>query len=344
ITREKIHALVNSPGPSYLFVPQAIAAEQNKIPYLAGFGPVEAWAPTRNAASPKWNYIWGFGFALVTPAPPGDFRAGKPGYTLADAWGGFMGEFGPRTNKKMAMFAADDQDGRGWFAGNPPVLKKMGYDVIGTDKKLGLFPGGTTYFAPMIKQWKANNCEILWGMAPGPDFGTMWREARTMGWVPKIAMVAKAPLFFEEVSAWGGDLPMGVGTERWWDTAYPAESCPGIGGTTPQSLFERWYKKTGKALNQGIGWGYVPIQVLANAIERAGTLDATAISKAIGETDMLTISHRVVFTKEDHHCRLPLTFGQWMKVDKPWKWECPIVVSNHEFLKPTAQAVFPIPK
>ena len=109
-------------------------------------------------------------------------------------------------------------------------------------------------------------------------------------------------------------------------------------------MFERWYKKTGKALNQGIGWGYVPIQVLADAIERAGTLDAAAINKAIGETDMLTISHRVVFTKQEHHCRLPLTFGQWMKVDKPWKWECPIVSSNHEFLKPTAQPVFPIPK
>ena len=37
------------------------------------------------------------------------------------------------------------------------------------------------------------------------------------------------------------------------------------------------------------------------------------------------------------------TYGQWMKVDKPWVWECEIVYSRHDFIPTTAEAIFPIP-
>lgn len=343
IVHDKVHILVNSPGPTVLLAPIAMRAERYQIPYVAGFGPLESWYARRMADEPPWQYVWGFGFALGTPAPAGDFRHGKPGYTIADTWGAFMDTFGEQTNKKIAVFATDDPDGRGWFSANIPALEKMGYEVIGKEKELGMVPVGTTDFSSVIAEWKKNNAEVMWGMASGADFGTMWRQAHTMGYVPKMVMIAKAPLFYEEVSAWGGDLPMGVGVERWWDPAYPGEFFPGIGDTTPKTLFERWYKETGQALNQGIGWGYVPMQVVFDAIERAGTLEGAALNKAIAETDMMSISGRIVFTPEEHHCRLPLTFGQWRKTDKPWVWECPITVSKHDFIKPTAEPIFPIP-
>jgi len=339
ILRDKVHLLVNSPGPATLFNPQAAVSTRHKIPYLAGFGPVEPWQGARQEASPPWEYTWGFGFAIAKPPPPDDFRYGKPGYTIMDTWFEFMDMFGDQTNKKVAVFASDDADGRGWYATFPGELEKRGYDVVGEERMLGMSPIGTTDFSAMIKEWKDNNCEVMWGNHTPPDFGTMWRQCHTMGYRPKMCLVAKAPLFFEDVSAWGGELPQGVAVERWWDPAYPADVCPGIGDRTAKMLFEEW----GKPLNQGIGWGYVPMQILFDAIERAGTLDGDAVNKAIGETDMMTISHRAVFTEEEHHCRLPLTFGQWMKVDKPWVWECPIVLSVHDWVKATDKPVFPLP-
>jgi len=295
------------------------------------------------SVTPPWEYTWGFGFCLGTPPPPGDFRYGKPGYILAEEWFAFLKEFGEQTNKTVGIFASDDADGIGWYGAFPPILEGEGYNVIGEEKKLGLFPIGTTDFSANIKEWKDNNCEILVGNCPGPDFGVMWRQCYTMNYVPKICIAERAALFYEDVSAWGGDLPLGVAVQHLWDPGYPPEHFPGIGDTTAETLFERWVKETGKPFNWGIGWGYFPMQVLFNTIERAGTLDGPTLNQAIGETDMLTITGRAVFTKEEQHCRLPMTYGQWMKTDKPAVWERLIVFSELDFLPATAEPIFPIP-
>jgi len=344
ILRDKVHLLMNSPGPATMFNPQSIVAEKNKIPYIAGEGPLEPWQAARMSADPPWQYTWGFGFAIGTPPPPGDFRAGKAGYSVADTWFDLLKLFGDQTNRKMALFATDEADGRGWYANFPGALKKAGFEVFGHDKNLGLVKVGTTNYSALIREWKRNKCEILVGNSTAPDFATMWRQARSMGWVPKIALIGRATLFYEDIAALGGDLPQGLGAERLWCPEYPPDLFPGISGRTPMSLYEAWHKETKKPLNQGIGWGYFPMQVAFKAIETAGTLEGPAINKAMGGIDMPTISGRAVFTKEEQHCRLPLTYSQWMKTDKPWKWDNPVVFSKHDFMKPTAEPIFPIPR
>jgi hypothetical protein len=58
---------------------------------------------------------------------------------------------------------------------------------------------------------------------------------------------------------------------------------------------------------------------------------------------MMTISHRIVFDPETQFSRNPLVFGQWVKTDKPHKWELPIVLSKHDFIPVGAKPVFPMP-
>ena len=344
ILRDKVHLLMNSPGPATMFNPQSIAAERNKIPYIAGEGPLEPWQAARMSADPPWQYTWGFGFAIGKPAPEGDFRHGKKGYSVVDTWFDLLALFRDKTNEKIALFATDEADGRGWYMNFPKALESIGFDVVGEEKELGLVKVGTTDFSSLIREWKRNKCEILVGNSTAPDFATMWRQARAMGFIPKIAMIGRATLFYEDIAALGGDLPLGLGAEILWRQDYPADRFPGIGGRTPMSLFEAWKEQTGKPLNQGIGWGYFPMQVAFEAIRIAGSLEGPAISKAIGEVDIPTISGRAVFTKEEQHCRLPLTYGQWMKTDKPEKWENPIIFSKHDFIKIMAKPIFPIPR
>ena len=160
-----------------------------------------------------------------------------------------------------------------------------------------------------------------------------------MGYRPKIAIPARAALYYEDISAWGGDLPWGVATEIWWDPSYPYK---GIGDTTPASLYERWYKETGRPLNRGIGAAYDVTQILLDAIERAGTLDKEEINKAMAATDGVFINEYTKFT-DTHDSPTPITFGQWLKTDKPWVWECPVVYSQHPQLKPTSEPIFPLP-
>jgi len=92
-----------------------------------------------------------------------------------------------------------------------------------------------------------------------------------------------------------------------------------------------------------MGWTYADTQVLFDAIERAGTLDADAVNKAIGETDLMTVTHRVVFEEGVQHSRAPLALVQWQKTDGPEIWWNPVVVSEHDFIPEQSQLLFPIP-
>jgi ABC-type branched-subunit amino acid transport system substrate-binding protein len=273
------------------------------------------------------------------PAPQGDFRA-KPGYTVMDTWTAMLDLYGGKTNKKVGLICSDEPDGRGWYTLFGPAIKKLGYNVTGLDKNLGLLPLETTDFSSVIKQYKDAKVEILWGNCPGPFFGAFWKQATTLGFQPKMVSIGRAALFYTDIAAWGGDLPWGIGTEIWWDPSF--KDSPGIGGTTPKSLAEKWVTETKQPLNPGIGPGYTSVQVLADAIQRAGTLEAEKVNAALAQTDLLTIRNRVKFD-ENHFSRGPLMFGQWFKTDKPEKWELKVVFSKHDFVPATGEPIFPKP-
>jgi ABC-type branched-subunit amino acid transport system substrate-binding protein len=341
IVSDKVNFLAYGDEPPPMNAAISNIADRYKVPYICTTGPLEPWLAMRQEVEGNWEYTWATGlFALGMPAPEGDFRANKPGYTIADTWKGMMDLFGAQTNKKAAVFASDDPDGVGWYGAFPGMLKDWGYEPVGIDKKLGLIPMETTDFSSVITEWKNNNCEIIWGNAPAPFVGTLLKQCAALGFKPKMVSIGRAPLFYEDVSAWGGDLPLGIGVEIWWDPSFG--DSPGIGGTTPQSLAERWTKETGKQLNRNIGPGYSIIQVIIDAIERAGSIDGEKVNAALAQTDLKTIRHRVKF-EGNHFSRGPLVYGQWQKVDKPWVWECPVIFSKHDFIKATASPIFPIP-
>ena len=56
----------------------------------------------------------------------------------------------------------------------------------------------------------------------------------------------------------------------------------------------------------------------------------------------MTVYHRIKFDSENFS-RVPVGFGQWVKTDKAYKWDNPVIISYHDFLPPMAEMVFPIP-
>ena len=341
IVQDKVNFIVSGDEPPPMHPSVSLVAEKYKVPYVTSVGPIEPWQAMRQESATKWQYTWATGvFAINSPAQGDDFRTGKSGYTIMDTWTAMLDLYGNQTNKKIGIIASDDPDGRGWYMLFAPALKKLGYTVVGIDKNMGLMPLETTDFSSAIKEWKDAGVEILWGNCPGPFFGAAWKQANTLGFKPKIVSIGRGALYYEDISAWGGDLPWGVGTEIWWDPS--TKDAPGIGGTTPQSLAERWIKETKQPLNPAIGPGYRAIQVLAGAIEKAATLDAEKVNAALAKTDMPTIGHRVKFD-ENHFNRGPIVFGQWFKTDKPQKWELKVVFSKHDFIPATVKPLFPRP-
>jgi branched-chain amino acid transport system substrate-binding protein len=337
ILQQKVDFLL-SVGPSDFNPPMATVAERNKVPFLGGPGPFEAWKSNKDSGN--WQYSWACSFAIATPAPTGDFRADKPGYTLFNAWEGALKSFGDQTNKKIALFASDDPDGRAWYQAFAPQASTINFVTYKSDQQFGLVPTETTDFSTLINEFKANDCQLLWSNAPGPFFGSFWKQANALGYLPKQVFATRSGLFYSDVKAWGGNLANGVCNEMFWHPSMVGVK--GIGDTTAQSLDERWRTATGEPTNQCVGWLYTSAQVLADSIQRAGTLDHAKINDAISKTDLLTIDGRVVFDV-DHYSRIPVAFGQWQKTDKPYVWENAVVFSENEYLKKNADLIFPIP-
>lgn len=338
ILNDKVQFMVNGIDPPHIRSGAATKCEQYNIPHVTGNGPYEAWMTLKKEAAKPWNHTWSISFAIETPAPAGDYRNGKPGFTMADAYLKALSDIAS-TNKKIAAFATDEPDGRPWYKSITGLMKSKGFDVYKVDKEFGLVPLETTDFSTLIKEWKDANCESLWANCPGPIFGNMWKQAIAMGYRPKDAFATRAAVFYDDVMSWGGDLAHGVSNEMFWNPGI--KNSTGIGGTTPQSLADRYVKDTKLGYSQNLGFGYAAVQVLADAIKRAGSVDAAKVNAALKTTDLGTIYSRVAFDK-DNYSRVPVAFGQWIRVDKPYKYENPVVLSVNPDLPATAQWEFPI--
>ncbi|MEM1514940.1 MAG: ABC transporter substrate-binding protein [Candidatus Bathyarchaeia archaeon] len=330
ILKDGVHALV-AWEPT---IPVYLVAEKYHIPAVGTtpFEPFWAHGP--------YSYSWNFAVSIAAELYPRQL-----GYTVREAFFKYTDMFANQTNRVVAVLACADPDGEGWYRTFGSMLIEAGYYPL-IENDLGLFPPGTTDFSSIIMEWKAAGAEILWGNLPGPYFGIALRQMKELGFKPKIIAVGRAALFYEDVSAWGGNLPYGVGSEVWWSPYYPPERFPGIGGTTPMSLYERWVEETGMPLNRAIGVAYAHIQILADAIERAGSLDPEKINAALAETYLETIAGHVDFRDirgEYHTCPLPTTFGQWVPVEGWPYWEQKIVFSELDFIPVEHDPVFPKP-
>ena len=134
----------------------------------------------------------------------------------------------------------------------------------------------------------------------------------------------------------------GVGCEQYWSPSYDPKVCPGIGSTTPQSLYERWAAAKNQPVNQATGRGYADAQTLFDAIQRAGTLNKDSVNAALAKADLATVGGRAVFDQTGFN-GYALSWGQWFKTDKSYKWEWQTVVSSQNFIPTTAKPLFPIP-
>ncbi len=338
VLNDKVDLLCMGGEPPTTTSSASNVADKYKIPFVSCCGPWEPWKAMKDAAPGHWDWTFACGtFAIASPAEEGDFR-GVPGYTVFDAWASQLKMFGDQTNKKMAVFASDDPDGIGWYGVFPSIVPDLGYDVVGLDKKLGLAPMETTDFSSIINEWKAEDCQIVWGNAPAPFIATLWKQCRQLGFKPKIATLGRGSLFLEDVQAWGGNLPLGVGTEIYWHPAW--EDSPGIGGETPQSIHDRWHEDTGRGINSGMADGYRTMQVIIDSIERAGTVtDKAKLRDALWATDLPTVIHRVKGNSANFS-RGALVYGQWQGSDGNWTLE--VVHSYVDFVKPTADPIFPL--
>ena len=122
-------------------------------------------------------------------------------------------------------------------------------------------------------------------MPTTPDGIAIVKQIAELGWKPKFTMLVRAPdaaTWGEATAAAGDFVTMFAG----WHNGEKFEGVAAI-NAKHQADFER-------PADILVGPAYACVQILADAIERAGTLDRDAVRDAIADTDLMTVMGPVV--------------------------------------------------
>lgn len=175
----------------------------------------------------------------------------------------------------------------GWFNEN-------GWEVVGKDA----YPTGSTDFSSSLTKASEGGAQVLVPIFDMPESGILLKQARTMQ-LPALVAGFISPAAPE--NAWDvfeGELDGMI--------TFSVEVGPLPVQAVPKSVefHENYGKKYGEELqNKLSGHGPAPaydsVYILANAIERAGTLDPDALVTALEATDLEGAVGRIKFG-EDH--------------------------------------------
>jgi branched-chain amino acid transport system substrate-binding protein len=141
-------------------------------------------------------------------------------------------------------------------------------------------------FSPLIIAAKNAGAEMLFTSPVTPDGMIMMRQMKELDYNPKLIVLIRAA----DDLAWGkamGSVGDSVILMSFWHNAL---KFPGV-----SQLNSAHQSKFGRPADIQTGPAYASIQILASAIEKAGTLDTTKIRDAVAASDLMTVTGRIRF-------------------------------------------------
>jgi branched-chain amino acid transport system substrate-binding protein len=159
-----------------------------------------------------------------------------------------------------------------------------GYEVVLHEE----YTPGSDDFTDIILRAQAADVQALLSLPTPPDGFTIYKQMGELAWKPAFSLVVRAA----DVPTWNdlGDAGNGVFLSTGWHPAL------GYAGTDPVN--DRHIEEEGRPADPIVGGAYSLVQILADAIERAGILDTEAVRDAIAATDMETVVGPITFRED----------------------------------------------
>ena len=224
-----------------------------------------------------------------------------------------------------SLVAAHHQDLHGieYASGVVPALAGGGVDVL----MYKSFPLGSKDLSPLLKEMKAANPDAAFFFCYPDEVILLVKQSIEVGFNPKLFYctigVAHTPvkdIFGDKVmegvmgaGAWNPKVPY-PGAKEFWDRMV---AFVGKGNTD-------WY---------GNAWCYSTVQIMEQAIEKAGTLDRKKVRDVIANSTFPTVIGPVRFENQ-FNVQSPGEVGQWQK------GEFEVVAAKE---KRTAEPIYPKP-
>lgn len=247
-------------------------AERNGIPYLG--------AATSTQALHEQGYQYFF-----SPFPKSPDMAG----TVFEMLNGLIPE-GERP-LRVGIF----QEATDWGEELGPLFaqeaENHGYEVVLHET----YAPGTADYTDLILAGQAAEVEALLSLPTPPDGFALYQQMGELGWKPPFNLVIRAA----DVPTWNdlGEAGEGVVLSTPW---HPGLDLPGT-----EAVNERHIEDVDRPADPVVGSAYALVEILADAIERAGTLDHDAVRDAIAATDGLSTIIGPIAFREDGTAPVP---------------------------------------
>jgi len=159
-----------------------------------------------------------------------------------------------------------------------------GYEVVLHEK----YAPGSEDFTDIILAAQAADVEALFSLPTPPDGFNIYKQMGELGWKPPFSLVVRAA----DVPTWNdlGDAGDGAMLSAGWHWALGFEGIDAIN--------ERHIAEEGRPADPIVGGSYALVQIVVDAIGRAGTLDHQALRDAIAATDMDTVVGPITFRED----------------------------------------------
>lgn len=166
-----------------------------------------------------------------------------------------------------------------------------GYEVVLHET----YAPGSSDFTDIILRAQAADVQALLSLPTPPDGFAIYQQMGELGWKPPFNLVVRAA----DVPTWNdlGEAGEGVVLSTPWH--------PGLGFPGTEEVNARHLDEEGRPADPVVGSAYALVEILADAIERAGSLDHEAVRDAIAGTDGLSTIIGPITFREDGTAPVP---------------------------------------
>lgn len=285
-------------------------AAQGVVAYLGGFGSDLHAAAASIGDKNKIPYL-GVAFALYSihqqgfrylfsPFPKSPDIA-KETFVMLDA-----SIPAAQRPKKVALFLERTDWGKEMGALWEGRAKDHGYQVV---TKPEYAPGSKDFSDPILKA-KSAGAEAVFALPSPPDGMTIFKQMKELDLNAKAYVFVRAP----DPPVWsknlGKDGDYVLLSPGWHFAArYPKVA----------EVNEAHQKRLGRPADPIVGPSYACVQILADAVARAGALDRDKIRDAIAATNTTTVVGPVRF-RPDGTGEVKVFFQQWLKGKQELVW------------------------
>lgn len=265
---------------------ETLYSGEHVVAYLGGFGSDLHAAAAAIAEKNKVPYL-GVAFALYKIHQQGFqylFSPFPKSPSLAKAYFDVFDTLDPKP-LKIAIFAETTDWGAELGAGWRQEAEARGYELVADET----YAPGSTDFSDLILKAKDGGAQAVLALPNPPDALTIVKQMKELDFNPAITAIvrgADAVTWPENMGKDGDYVLLSAGGN-------PEANFPGA-----LDMVSRHQEKFGKAAAGTTAPAYSTIQILADAIHRANSLDPTAIRDAIVATNMTTVAGPVTFNAD----------------------------------------------